>query len=110
MAFQEKVVGRPSLVNIDDVCVDCGIYSGARKKAKIGRPPTSHWRANAVLNAIGLMSGTKDRTTPRPTACIATTKKARPPSKMPRSLGGAICATNQTRPPLDDRFDLTSDA
>jgi hypothetical protein len=56
----------------------------------IGSPPTSHCTANAVLNAEGCKSVTKERTTTSPIACMAAMKKAIPPSRMPRRRRGAI--------------------
>ncbi len=65
-------------------------YSGDSRNPITGKMPTSHCIANTVRKAIGFMSGTKARTTPRPTVCIATTKNASPPSRIPRSRGGEI--------------------
>jgi len=70
-------------------------YSGTRKKAMMGKAPTSHCKANAVLNADGLVSETKARTTPRPTACITTMKKGRAPRRIPFRRGGAIFQPSQ---------------
>jgi hypothetical protein len=87
-----------------------GTYSGTKKNARIGRPPTSHCSAKAVRKPAGLVSSTKERTTPSPTVCMATMKKGRPPRRIPRSLGGAICTIWDQSVPSFNNSRLTSEA